>query len=431
MRRQSGVCVVAVALSAAVSGHAHAESGAPVAPAERLTLTQAIERALARNPDALVAQQAIERAEGLLTQARAAGRPALSGTGQYTRLDHDRYTSTGIRIGAANQWSGTLNLTVPVFVPNSWAGVHRATSARNQAVASAADVRRELAAAVARAYLGVVLQRRQGEVAVRARDTARAHFDFARTRLTGGVGTSLDDARAEQELRADEVQLASARAAEARARAALETLLASDRPIDVVDEVVLPAAPELTAATDEARGKRPDIKVLETRLRGAENARRDVWALYAPYLTANGLAFEQDLGSAFQPRRGWQAQLVLTLPFYDGGARGGVRRERDANQEEARVQLEAGLRQVGVEIRTAYEVLRHADEGLASARQAAELARKAAELAELAYRAGATTNLELIDAERRARDAESQAALAEDAARQARLDLLLASGRFP
>lgn len=49
----------------------------------------------------------------------------------------------------------------------------------------------------------------------------------------------------------------------------------------------------------------------------------------------------------------------------------------------------------------------------------------------MAYRAGATTNLEVIDAERRACDAQVQAVLAEDAARQARLDLLVASGRFP
>ena len=39
--------------------------------------------------------------------------------------------------------------------------------------------------------------------------------------------------------------------------------------------------------------------------------------------------------------------------------------------------------------------------------------------------------LEVIDAERRSRDAETAAVVAEDAARQARLDLLAASGRFP
>ena len=79
----------------------------------------------------------------------------------------------------------------------------------------------------------------------------------------------------------------------------------------------------------------------------------------------------------------------------------------------------------------AFEVVRRADEAFGSAQEAARLARRAAQLADLAYRAGATTNLEVIDAERRARDAETQAALAEYAAREARLELLLATGRFP
>jgi outer membrane protein TolC len=49
----------------------------------------------------------------------------------------------------------------------------------------------------------------------------------------------------------------------------------------------------------------------------------------------------------------------------------------------------------------------------------------------LAYREGATNDLEVVDAERRARDADAAALIAEDTARQARIDLLSASGRFP
>ena len=52
-------------------------------------------------------------------------------------------------------------------------------------------------------------------------------------------------------------------------------------------------------------------------------------------------------------------------------------------------------------------------------------------IATMAYKAGATTNLEVIDAARSARDADTAAAQAEDLSRQARLDLLVASGRFP
>jgi outer membrane protein TolC len=59
------------------------------------------------------------------------------------------------------------------------------------------------------------------------------------------------------------------------------------------------------------------------------------------------------------------------------------------------------------------------------------LAHEALDLASQAYRAGATSNLEVIDAERRARDADTAAVIADDNARQARLDLLAAAGQFP
>jgi len=73
-------------------------------------------------------------------------------------------------------------------------------------------------------------------------------------------------------------------------------------------------------------------------------------------------------------------------------------------------------------VRIAFEAVQRADDALAQ---------EALELSQLAYRAGATTNIDVIDAERRALDAETDAAVAEDSSRQARLDLLAASGRFP
>ena len=49
----------------------------------------------------------------------------------------------------------------------------------------------------------------------------------------------------------------------------------------------------------------------------------------------------------------------------------------------------------------------------------------------VSFRAGAATNIEVIDAERRARDADTAVAVAEDTLRRARLELLTALGRFP
>jgi outer membrane protein TolC len=75
--------------------------------------------------------------------------------------------------------------------------------------------------------------------------------------------------------------------------------------------------------------------------------------------------------------------------------------------------------------------MRRADDAVRSSRDAAKLADQALELANLAYRAGAVTNIEVIDAERQARDAATQAEIAADTARQARLTMLTSTGRFP
>jgi outer membrane protein TolC len=132
-----------------------------------------------------------------------------------------------------------------------------------------------------------------------------------------------------------------------------------------------------------------------------------------------------------QPETAWQAQLVLTLPLYDGGFRYGAQRERKALAAEQSIALEATVRQAASEVRAAFTTLQLADEALGSAREAARLAAEGLQLADLAYRAGAVNNLEVIDAERRARDADSVRTAAEDASRQARLDLFAATGHFP
>ena len=141
--------------------------------------------------------------------------------------------------------------------------------------------------------------------------------------------------------------------------------------------------------------------------------------------------FYQTPATLTTPTTGWQVQLLFTLPLYDGGNRYGLKHERDALYDEAKVKLDAALRQARSDVRIGFEAMQRSDEALAQARDAARFAQEALELSQLAYRAGATTNIEVVDAERRARDAATEAAIAEDAARQARLDLLSAAGRFP
>jgi outer membrane protein TolC len=149
------------------------------------------------------------------------------------------------------------------------------------------------------------------------------------------------------------------------------------------------------------------------------------------YLTGSFQTFLQDPASATNPVAGWQAQLALTIPFYDGGLRYGQADERAALLSVAQAQLEGARRQARSDVRAAFEAVRCAEAASRAAREAARLAEEALSLATQAYQAGASTNIEVIDAERRARDAQTTAVIADDTARQARLDLLAATGRFP
>jgi outer membrane protein TolC len=215
------------------------------------------------------------------------------------------------------------------------------------------------------------------------------------------------------------------------AQEALGYTLGRSSPVDVEEGFTLEAAPSLADGLDSARTLRGDVNADRTALEAQRNLIADNWAEYAPLLVAQAMPFYREPGTTTNPHTGWQVQLLLSVPFYDGGARYGTIGQREAVLNEREADLEATLRRAGSEVRVAFNAARHADSSLTSAKQAAGYAAQALHFASLAYEAGASTNIEVVDAERRARDADTAVVVAEDAARQARVSLLAATGRFP
>lgn len=425
---------------------------------ERVSLSEAVQRAIARNPTVLSAQADIRRLIGVMQQARAASLPTLGLSGSFTRLDGDRVLGVGDMqrlLAGANQVSGSVAVAVPLVAPGRWAQwLHAGDSVRVGEIAQE-DVRRQIAVATARAYLLVVTQSRVVEVAERARDTARAHHEFSLRRLQGGLGNRLDETRALQESQTAEAQLVAAGTTLMRAREALGVLAGGDAPLDCVLEATMssplspPSPPDallpelmpelfkdqplptLEQALSDSQVLRADLRLLQARAWATARLVRHFWAEYLPTLSGTFAPFYQDPPSIVQPLLGWQARLDLGWVLFDGGARYGAKHERQALYEQARLGVVAGQRQARSEARVADEALQRSRQALAAAARAAGAATEAQQLAILAYRAGATNNLEVIDAERRARDAAAAAVQAEDQVRQAQLDLLIAAGRFP
>ncbi len=104
------------------------------------------------------------------------------------------------------------------------------------------------------------------------------------------------------------------------------------------------------------------------------------------------------------------------------GARSSTRRPRGSTPL---------IRQTRAEIRRGVESAWRARDRVRETELAAKLAREALQIANLRYHEGATTNIDVIDAERQLRDTDLAEAAAEDNERQVRVDLLAATGQFP
>ena len=406
---------------------ANAQTPAP-APIERVTFEQAVQRAIEHNPTVAQATTAINRAEALLQQARAVTRPTIGATFSNTTLDSQRGFDAGV-FQPQNQSSFGADLTVPILAASRWAATNQARDQVDIARLSATDVRRQVAVAAAQAYLAVLVQRRQVEVNEHARDAAKAHLDYSSKRLASGAGSRLNEVRAAQEVSADEARLENSRLAVRRAQEALGVLLGANNPIDVGDAPTL----ELPDIGDESAwmNARTDIQFLSAQRRAADRVVKDSFKDFWPTASAS---FDPQLiapAGLFQPSKTWRLTLSLSQPIFEGGLRHGVLRQRQVTFDLATLALSAQEIQARSEVRLAKESADSYERALASAQLSAQQANEVVRITTAAFEAGATTNLEVIDAQRSARDAEATATIAEDAARRARLDLLVALGKFP
>jgi outer membrane protein len=409
---------------------------APAAHATEIravTFDDVVKLARANNPNAQRAVVEVRRLQSLVEQVRSASLPSLGFNATYTLLDADRKLPppSTTTISAQNQIFGNLLLTVPVVNATGWAAWSHAAEAVDVGRLNVADTNRQVIVSTSHAYLTVFSLKRLLEVSMTARDNAKAHYDYAHTRVTGGVGNKLDEARAMSQLGSSEVQVQAAIIALDRAREALGVLAGVNEPLDVKEEPRLDEKIALPTALRDAENQRTDIKLSRGQLTAARHIERDSWTDYVPLLGLTFEPFYQNPASLVFPVTGWQLQALFTFPIFDGGFRYGARRERTALVDDARIGVEATLRQASSEVRVAYSEVRTADDAVKAAHEAEAAANHALELATLAYEAGAITNLDVIDAQRQARDAATQATIAEDVARQARLDLLAATGKFP
>ena len=227
----------------------------------------------------------------------------------------------------------------------------------------------------------------------------------------------------------DESTLELAQLAVRRAQEALGVAMNAPGPVDTSGEPAfeLPRDVEVAAAIRT----RPDYLLgaaqRDLSARIVRDSSRDWWPTASlsfdpQYIAPAGL---------FQPSGTWRFTLAVTQPLYDAGLRRARRVQREADVKQSELSLQQVEVRAQAEVRTAQAAIAFQERALERARVAAQHAREVLQITVVAFEAGASTNIEVIEAQRAARDLDSAVAVAEDRVRQARLDLLVALGRFP
>lgn len=306
----------------------------------RLTLTDAVARARAQNPDAGSAAAAAREAEQRVVQARAGYLPRVDLTESWQRgnqpvfvfsslLSQRRFTAADFVLPALNHPDAVDNFRAAligeqtVFDGEVRAGVAAAGVGRDIAAIRTTIVDRDLAVGVTRAYgrvLSAVAALHSSDAAIEA---ARADRERAANRRDAGLATDADVLQLDVYVARTRERQIRAASDERTARAELNQLMGE--PLDAIfalDPAVLSApldTSNLAAFEAEALENRPDVRLaaLEERL-GTVNldAAHDA---FLPQVVAHG-GWEWNGGAWNTRASSWVVGAVARLNLFQGFA---------------------------------------------------------------------------------------------------------------
>lgn len=269
--------------------------------------------------------------------------------------------------------------------------------------------RLSLVAQVADAWLALAAEGQRLRLNEALRDSQRQTLELTERQYRLGAVSGLQLARAQTAFEAARGEAARSAANVQQARLALELLAGQPLP-----ETLLPAATaQATAATalpDLPAGlpatvllQRPDLRAAEQQLQAAAF---DVGAARAARfprltLTASAGVRSPELDGLFRSGSGFFSLLpTLDLPLFDAGVRKAQVEVARATQREVLANYEAAVQAAFREVADALAVRDSLVERLAAQQAQVAAAERSLSLAEQSYRLGATSQLELLDAQR-------------------------------
>jgi outer membrane protein TolC len=407
-----------------------AEAAAP------LTLDEAIRAALAGNEVSAIAAARLERAQALRSQAVAALIPRLTLTGTYTRRAREvtrEINGDEVTVQAIDALNGQALAQATLLDLRALPLLRAATRGVDAQRLESGELERALAHDTASGFLLALGAERLHEAARQRVAVAAQTAEEAKLRVEAGLAGRNDATRAE-------LELATARLAETRAandvtvtRLALGYLIGGEigaRPLVEPADLGPPDGSPAELA-GRARASRPDLAALAARAEQARFFARAPRLGFVPRLDARGVYTGTNEAGLSGREQDWNAAVTLTWEIFDGGNRSAVAAQRDAEADEAELNLAQRRRAVDLEVERAAADLATAEASLVQAAARLAAARDNALEVRERYSNGLATALEQADAAVEQFEAETEQVRQRYSRALARLELARAVGLWP
>ncbi|MHB8500259.1 MAG: TolC family protein [Candidatus Acidiferrales bacterium] len=391
-----------------------------------LTLQQAVNMALEKNPERKAALADTKAASADVREARSSLLPHVTLSETATRgndpvyvfgskLRQQRFTAADFSLNALNtptplsnfstRFGGTWNL---FDSSASWRGVDRAKRINDAAGHQLERTDQEIVFRVVDSYYGVLLAKKQLEVAEQAMKSAQAILNRSKDRFESGVVVESDYLSSKVRIAERKQELIRAQNNLALSRSQLSTAIGISSenefdPSDILSERNLPAT-SLEEAEKQAVEMRPDLK----RVRSEEAAQQQNVSIakssFGPRVNAfGGWEADNPTFAAGGGGNNWLAGIEVQFDLFQGGAKRAHLSHEKAMQEKVAAVREMATDAIRLEVRRAYYDLESARQQTEVARDGIAESQESLRINQNRYDSGLTTITELLAAEEAAR----------------------------
>jgi outer membrane protein TolC len=459
----SGFAAAAIAASSvarAGTGEGSTSRGSGTSSSRKVptfTLDQAILTALQRNPTLLIAEQEIKRTKGVIIQIRAQALPHITPAGTFEWTDPNLIgarvlggtngtsttpgtTTTGgaasivdsppsqVRdaqpLAAPSPTSTVTNTqlsdisysisvlgTQLVFNGTTWPSIRGTFFQRDSAYFAFRNTLDQLLATVKTQFYQVVVNRELIKVQEQSVHLLETQLKDQQNRFEAGTVPRFNVLQAEVALYNQLPQLITAQNNYRISKLTLAKTLGLDfeprrgenPPLEVVGEMpYFPRSIELADAIELGKQRRPFLKQARANVLNQVEQVHAAWGQYLPTIntTGGGEWVSSPTNSSWHDiSKGWIAQVQGSVPIWDSGAIYGQIKQQRALLSEAKITYDDDVRQVELEIQTAYSNLLQNRELIKSQEKNVEQAEEALRLAKARLDAGAGVQLDVLNAQ--------------------------------